>query len=188
MISILLTFGILVVEARAGEIPDVVIQYANAFAQSQPIKGTPADQALYEEYARYFFQGYTHPSGGAYTDSALIQDAYMRGQVYWRDHPAERAAIFSGYGYVPVEREGVWSRGFEKSDFEPSGADGDKWWITTFGGRPWSEVGLDRGMENGRARIRIVGYLSPKGHYGHLGAYEHEVLVTSGVPVFFSNH
>ena len=36
--------------------------------------------------------------------------------------------------------------------------------------------------------LRIVGYLSPKGHYGHLGAYEHEVLVTSGVAVKAADH
>lgn len=37
-------------------------------------------------------------------------------------------------------------------------------------------------------RVRIVGYLSPKGHYGHLGAYDYEVLVTSGVAVKAADH
>lgn len=189
IISTLLIVAILAVKAFAGEVPDVVVRYADSFAQSQSTKGQlPTDQAMRDEYARYFFQGFTHPAGGIYTKSALIQDAYSHGQTYWRDHPSERTKVFSGYGYIAVEREGVWTQGFEISAFDPSDADGGRWWITTFGGRPWSEVGLDRGTGNGQSRVRIVGYLSPKGSYGHLGAYQHEVLVTSGGPVISSNH
>jgi hypothetical protein len=120
--------------------------------------------------------------------SALLQDAYTNGQTYWRDHPSDRAKIFSEYGYVAVEREGLWSHGFEKSAFEASGASGGKWWMTPLGDGPWKEVGLEQGTGNALSHIRIVGYLSPKGNYGHLGAYEHEVLVTAGARIDSSNH
>ncbi len=181
IILILLVTSFLATKASAREIPNVVLHYANLFAQRQTAQEQlPQGRTARDEYARYFFDGFTHPSGEVFTKSALIQDAYTRGQTYWRDHPAERAKIFSEYGYVAIEREGVWSRGFEKSAFEPADADGDRWWMRPLGDGPWKEVGLDQG-----GRVRIAGYLSPKGHYGHLGAYEHQVLVTSAVPVDF---
>ncbi|MGB9110262.1 MAG: hypothetical protein WCC39_16370 [Telluria sp.] len=171
--------GLLALEASAAPVPAVVIQYADAYTQSQPAQAQlPAGQ-MRDSYAQAFFRGYTHPSGGVFNQSALIQDAYTRGQAYWRDHPDERAKIFSEYGYLPVEHEGVWSSGFEISVFKPSGAEGEQWWMSPFGDGPWSDAGLDRRAGNGTTRIRIVGYLSPQGHYGHLGAFSHEVLVTS---------
>ena len=189
-ISTLLMLSILIGKATAGKVPNIVLQYADSFAQSQTAeKQLPADRTLPDEYARWFFQGFIHPSGGISTKSDLMRDAYTNGQIYWRDHPSERAEIFAGYGYLAVEREGVWSRGFEKSAFQPADADVGEWWITTFGGVAWRDVGLDQpSSKNDRPRVRIVGYLSPKGRYGHLGAYEHEVLVTSGVPVDAGSH
>lgn len=174
--------GVLATNVRAGEIPKVVLHYADLFAQLPTAKEPlPPGRSLRDEYAQYFFQGYTHPSGGVFTKSALIQDAYTHGQAYWRDHVSERAKIFAEYGYVAIDREGTWSRGFERSAFEPSGDDGGRWWMQPLGDGPWSETGLDqKGAVTGALRVRIVGYLSPKGHYGHRGAYEHEVLVTSG--------
>jgi hypothetical protein len=182
MISTLVMSSLLAANAGAAEVPDVVLEYADSFEQSQIVKEQlRPGRTLRDEYANYFFQGFTHPSGEVFTKSALIQDAYTHGQAYWRDHPSERTKIFSEYGYVPVEREGVWSRGFEKSAFEPSDADGERWWMSPFGQGAWSQVGLDQASRGSTpSRVRIVGYLSPKGHYGHLGAYEHEVLVTSG--------
>jgi hypothetical protein len=166
--------------ASAAPVPAVVMKYADAFARLQQVQEElPAGQTMRDSYAQAFFQGYTHPSGGVFTKSALIQDAYTRGQAYWRDHPDERPKIFSEYGYIPVEHEGVWSSGFEISVFEPSGAEGERWWMRPFGDGPWSDTGLDRRAGNGPTRIRIVGYLSPQGSYGHLGAFAHEVLVTS---------
>jgi hypothetical protein len=175
----LLMSSVLAAMASAGEVPDVVLQYADAFAQRQTVQEQlPPGRTVRDQYAHFFFQGYTHPAGAVFTKSPLVQDAYTHGQNYWREHPLERAKIFSEYGYVAVERQGMWSRGFEKSAFEPSDGDGGRWWMSPLGEGPWKETGLDQG-----GRVRIVGYLSPKGHYGHMGAYEHEVLVTSGGPV-----
>ena len=36
-----------------------------------------------------------------------------------------------------------------------------------------------RFAKGGTDRVRVVGYLSPPGHYGHLGGSTHEVLFTS---------
>lgn len=179
-------------KASADNIPDIVLEYASAFAQTQaadkqPSATPPAD------YAQWFFQGLTHPAGAIVTQSALMRDAYTQGQRYWRDHPSARATIMAGYGYRAIERDGVWSRGFEKSVFQPTQVDLDvdagAWWLESFGGVAWREVGLvaPNSMYE-RPRVHIAGYLSPKGHYGHLGAYEHEVLVTSGAAMKASDH
>ncbi|MCC7702919.1 hypothetical protein IGS59_11745 [Janthinobacterium sp. GW460P] len=189
-ISAFLLLTALAGKASADNIPDIVLEYASAFAQTQaadkqPSATPPAD------YAQWFFQGLTHPAGAIVTQSALMRDAYTKGQEYWRDHPSQRTQIMAGYGYRPIERDGVWSRGFEKSVFQPTDADADAgtWWINSFGGVAWREVGLVApNSVYERPRVHIAGYLSPKGHYGHLGAYEHEVLVTSGAAEKASGH
>ena len=185
---LILALGLLVAFAPlafASEIPDVVRQRANAFERSQatPERLRPG-HTLLEDYAYEFFVGFTHENGGIYTPSALARDAYTQGQAYWRDHPSERAQIFAGYGYTAVEREGVWIKGFEISSFEPSDSPGERWWMTSLGNGPWREVGLDAGnTRRGPLRLRIDGYLSPKGSYGHLGMYGHTVLVTAATVV-----
>ena len=173
-------------EASADNIPDIVLEYAGAFAQTQAAdKQPPATPPA--DYAQWFFQGLTHPAGAIVTQSALMRDAYTKGQEYWRDHPSQRTQIMAGYGYRAIERDGVWSRGFEKSVFQPSQAnldvdvDAGPWWLDSFGGVAWREVGLVAPHSTyEQPRVHIAGYLSPKGHYGHLGAYAHEVLVISG--------
>lgn len=178
----------------AADVPFVVLDYADMFARSQSpshmlaLELRPGD-TVRDAYAQAFFQGFTHPSGGIFTTSDLVRDAYARGQAYWRDHAGERDAILAGYGYVAVEREGTWSHGFEKSDFQPVDADGEPWWMTTFGSEPWRDVGLAQAATaHGPRRVRISGYLSPKGRHGHLGAYAREILVTSGTTVDPDGH
>ena len=192
--TLLLLITALAGEAAAGNIPDIVLGYASAFAQTQAAdKQLPTSPTLPAEYAQWFFQGLIHPSGGIVTQSAIMRDAYTNGQRYWRDHPSERANIMAGYGYLAIERDGTWSRGFEKSVFQPAHVDVDvgagAWWLDSFGGVAWKDVGLvPPNSSYEQPHVRIVGYLSPKGHYGHLGAYEHEVLVTSGVAVKAADH
>lgn len=169
--------------ATAGQVPDVVRNYFRSFAELQLEEKKGSDDALQsEEYARWFFQGFTHTGGGIYTRSDLVRDAYTKGQIYWRDHPSERDKVFAGYGYSAIEQEGVLSRGFEKSDFKPNDLSTGPWWTTPLGDVAWRDVGI-KPMSLSPMRLRIVGYLSPEGQFGHLGAYKHEVLVTSAVLV-----
>ncbi|GGY78741.1 hypothetical protein ACFFTM_11095 [Pseudoduganella plicata] len=184
----LLISTLLAATAAAEEVPDIVIQYADTFTQSQAGNGL-SDQlspgrSLHEEYATWFFQGMTHPHNRISPGSSLMRDACARGQRWWREHPFERGRMMAQYGYTVVEREGVWSQGFEKSVFASGVAGEAGWWMTTLGGRAWNEVGLTQADRRAPAtRVRIVGYLSPKGRYGHIGGYEREVLVTSAVRV-----
>lgn len=185
-IATLLVLGLAFAQASAGDIPDVVVRYASSFTKIQSTDGSaPLSQAMLNQYAQDFFMGFTHPSPdrGVYTESAALRDAYIHGQTYWREHPDERKKIFAGYGYIAVDAEGAWSQGFEKSSFEPSNPAGGKWWMRPLGDGRWRELGLDACKGNGRSRVHVTGYLSPEGHYGHLGAYEHEVLVTVGICV-----
>lgn len=167
----------------AADLPHVVVQSADDFAHRSMGRQLPPREVMLGEYSKNFFSGFTHPWGGVITKSALIQDAYTRGQAYWHEHPEDRGNIFAAYGYTAVERDGVWSRGFEKSTFEPVGATRATWWMSSFGGRPWSEAGLDPGLGRGRVPVHIEGYLSPNGRYGHLGTYERELLVITGQSV-----
>lgn len=186
-ISSLLISSIVAATASAVEIPDVVIGYADSFAQTQAGNGLSNElhngRSLHEEYANWFFQGLTHPHGGTFSHAGLMRDAYARGQTWWRDHPFERGRMMAEYGYTVVEQEGVWSLGFEKSVFTPRDAERGSWWMTTLGSRAWSEVGLEQVRSAPATRVRIVGYLSPKGRYGHIGGYEREVLMTSATRV-----
>jgi len=189
LICTILIVGALAGKATAGEVPDVVLQYADAFVKSQTeAERLSSVQSPREAYAVWFFQGFTHPSGWILTKSDLMKNAYAQGQTYWRDYPSERDKMFAAYGYVPIEREGVWSHGFEVSAFRPADADGEEWWIGPLGDGAWSDVGLDRGrLRDKQLRVRIAGYLSPKERHGHLGAYVRAVLVTSAVPVDTGN-
>jgi hypothetical protein len=177
----LIFISALAASAGAAPIPDVVRLDADAYAQSlTEAPKLPSGHSVRDEYAIWFFQGLTHPSGGIQTESALRRDAYNHGQSWWRDHPLERDAMFAAYGYRVVKQDGIWSRGFERSAFQPDGGDAESWWMDSFGGVTWQSVGLAPPMSNPAMHVHIVGYLSPKGHYGHLGGYEHEVLVTGG--------
>jgi len=167
--------------AAAANIPGVVIRLSDSYAASRPApEKTLNGRTPREEYALWFFAGFTHPVGGISTKLDLIRDAYTQGQSYWREHANERDQVFSGYGYEHVETDGVWSRSFENSNFVPIDKQAGKWWITSFGGVRWTELGSDHvDAPFHETQAHIIGYLSPRGSYGHLDMYEREILVTS---------
>jgi len=177
----LVVLGVLAGNAAARPVPNIVLEFFNSFAESQKEENDPSvADAQSIQYAHWFFQGFTHPSGGIFTKSSLMRDAYTKGQVYWRDHPSRRDYIFAGYGYLAIEQDGIFSRGFEKSDFQSDGLRVNLWWMTSLGDVAWRDIGVEP-LRTGPSHLHIVGYLSPKGQFGHLGAYEREVLVTSAV-------
>lgn len=168
--------------ATAAEMPDVVRPFAEAYARSPLAQQQPASaSAATDDYARWFLQGFTHPGYGTQPVTDLRSDAYANGQIYARAHPSERDAVLAAYGYQAVERTGAWRRGFETTAFLPDDAEKESWWMTSYGGVGFSAIGLaDSGGRHPPTRVRITGYLSPRGDYGHMGGYRYEVLVTSG--------
>lgn len=168
--------------AFGANIPQAVQVLAQSYATSHPVAEPGwGGRTVQEEYAAWFFSGYVHPNGGIQTKSELMRDSYTRGQSYWRDHPDERDAILAGYGYLRVDMDGIWSRGYEKSSFVPTDLESQTWWLSSFGGARWEDLLRSGKMERnfGAAQVHITGYVSPDGAFGHLGAYRREVLVTS---------
>lgn len=166
--------------AIAGEVPELVSRLAQDYLAS-PSADASVNQGEepVQVYADNFFRGLTHPGGGVYTQSGLVRDAYTRGQAYWREHPDEYEHILAGYGYTKVKTEGQWSRGFEQSRFIPEDRPGETWWVSSFGGVRWTDLGP--GQADARfatARVHLTGYLSPAGRHGHVGQYTRELLAT----------
>jgi len=167
--------------ASAAEVPLIVTEFARAYSASRTAKDKIASgRTELEEYSAYFFMGFTHQQGGILNASDIDKAAYTQGQVYWHDHPTERDAIFSGYGYRHIEAAGIWSRNFERSSFSPRNQNSENWWLSTLGDVAWEQLKPDQPNPiSCRSPVRIAGYLSPVGHFGHLGAYDHEFLATS---------
>jgi hypothetical protein len=64
--------------------------------------------------------------------------------------------VFSGY----------YAKRFERSDFRPAGSK-EVWWLT--------HDAATKGLLDGCVYVVVRGTLSPKGRYGHLGAYDREI-------------
>lgn len=169
-----------VAAAQAGEVPDLVNRLAHDYlAAPWTGAGLRKDEDPVQAYAHYFFLGLTHPAGGMAGGTGLQHDAYAKGQAYWRDHPEARERMLAGYGYTKVEADGRWSRGFEQSRFIPEDREGETWWVSSFGGVRWTELGP--GQADARfptAHVHLTGYLSPAGQHGHFGQYTRELLAT----------
>lgn len=148
------------------------------------------DRTLQQEYAFWFLQGYIYPAGSwsrSTNGGSVDLAAAAAADAYKADHPDEADAIMSAYGYRRVEVEGVWRRASEESTFVPNGQPSEAWWLKGFQEfdpyelhSPFErEVAVDNGPFKRVVAVRIVGYLSPLGSYGHLGASTRQVLVSS---------
>lgn len=163
--------------AIAEAIPPVVKKYFEAYLTLHPNeKRRSMAKTLERQYAYYFLTGLTSPTE-TWSSGGIETDAYNQGQSYWKDHPNEREKILASYGYVPVDAKGIWRCGFERDSFSPIGRKSEEWWISSF-------RGASRGNEfdlncDKMHFVRITGYVSPIGNYGHLGSYKREIFFTS---------
>lgn len=75
--------------------------------------------------------------------------------------------------------EGVFTWHFETSSFAPD-AGGGPYWLS--GENAWEQIVAPIEQSGrgpwGRVHLIVEGELSPEGHYGHLGGYDHELRVT----------
>lgn len=80
---------------------------------------------------------------------------------------------------------GLYRQGFEQSDFFPD-TGGGPWWFT-YEGDLWSQIEpFARGQGRGVAavvRLEVEGEVSAPGRYGHVGAYERELIASRIVSV-----
>jgi len=153
---------------KAGDVPDTVTRLAQVWLARHQADLPGADPI--QAYSSNFFAGYTNPDSKTYAASSLAMNAYTAGQDYWRAHPDQRDSILAGYGYERVELDGTWTRAFEISGFTPRDGKG-LWWVSPLAGAMPTEA---RG-----GPVRISGYLSSSGHYGHMGMYNRELLASA---------
>lgn len=159
--------------AHASDVPDTVTRLAQAWLAQNQSDFPNVDPV--QVYASNFFSGYTNPGGSdMVVASRLVRDAVMAGRAYWREHPDEREGILAGFGYERIEIEGTWTRAFEISGFAPRDSRG-LWWLSPL------EGAIPPDAPEGQARVRISGYLSRPGQYGHLGMYKRELLASTVV-------
>lgn len=86
---------------------------------------------------------------------------------------------------APASISGLYRQGFEQSDFYPAKG-GGPWWLT-YDGDLWSKLepfvqGSGRGLA-AVVRFEVIGEVSEPGRFGHLGAYERELVVERIVSV-----
>lgn len=108
------------------------------------------------------------------------RQGFLAGQEYRRVNPAKAKETMEAFGYTEVEADGVWSVSFEHSGFRPDEQPAQMWWFSRFCDLQSELLNLTakRFSKNG-IHVRIRGYLSPSGAFGHLGGYDHEFFATS---------
>lgn len=121
-----------------------------------------------------FFEGY-RAGGTIYGEpSALLramQAGMAAGEEYRLANPELAVATYASFGYTQITVEGVWTVAFEHSGFAPAkGYQGERWWLELL---PDLASRLPDGLvPEGGLAVRITGYLSRLGQYGHMNGYQ----------------
>lgn len=141
--------------------------------------GLPA-RTLEEEYAFWFLQAYRYPKGAwNHPSDEIVRGAAVVAAERYRDvHPNDVDSMMSGYGYRRIDVLGIWSRDTEMSVFIPNGQPNEFWWLEGFQEYDPSNLAGQR-TSQGKVDVHIIGYLSPADTFGHMGAWNREVFVTS---------
>jgi len=90
-------------------------------------------------------------------------------------------------GAPPDVFAGRFESGFETSAFHPCGSE-EQWWVTADSGA-WARLHAppartdSGGYLEAVAFVRLRGRRSPRGEYGHVGAYDRELRVTEVLEV-----
>ena len=153
------------------------MQLADAYLDSLPKGKDPADRSNARiDYLVWFFEGFVRPQGSnsPFSDDAT-QVAFHAGQTHWRDHPSMRSEMMAGFGYVETEVTGKWIVGFEASFLVPDSVAGERWWLGSLG-NVQSDISPDSRSSDGGVTVRVSGYLSPPGRYGHMNGYARQLL------------
>jgi hypothetical protein len=161
--------------------PPAVLQLADDYLASHSGKQTDKRGSVKEQFLHGFFEGFTMPNMDIDVPEAYSGDATPRGmkagQEYRRANPTKLKETMEGFGYTEIEIAGVYTRGFEYSDFRPDTQPGQTWWLSSCGDAR-SYLPKDEKISDEGVHIRVRGYLSPSGKYGHVGGYSRELLAT----------
>lgn len=158
--------------------PPAVLALANAYFASLHNKQAQDRDDVISDFSRNFFSGFTMPGATMSGGTEVGRQGFLTGQEYRRANPAKLKETMEGYGYTVVQADGVWTVSFEHSGFRPDTEPTQTWWLSHFDD---DHSGLPKGTKipDAGLHIRITGYLSPSGHFGHLGGYGHELLTTT---------
>jgi hypothetical protein len=159
--------------------PAAAMRLADAYLDSLPKDKQPAFRIdARNDFLVWFFQGFIRPQGsGSPFSDAPTQAAFEAGQAYGRDHPSMRDEVMSGFGYVQTEVTGKWTRAFEGSILVLESAPDERLWLGCFR-ECESEIpsSRDHTHETEPIAVKVTGYLSPPGRYGHMGTWPRELL------------
>jgi hypothetical protein len=175
------------VAAPAGPVPPFVAQLAEAAIAREPsaMHAPDRDKAV-AWFSAGFIEGFLAPPDMSWPSAAGPGFEGMRaGQAYRRAHPARHDDVLRAYGYVPSDVAGRCAVGVEASRFTPRLPDDASpirkidanWWVAQW--PPSAAAPPASRPASGRGRAwpcRIVGWLSPPGHYGHMNMYSHQMV------------
>ena len=154
-------------------VPAAVLRLADAYVGSLTNKQSQDKEEIREHFTRSFFQGFT--MRGATMSGGTVADerGFLAGQEYRQVNPTKIKETMEGFGYIDTEADGTWTVSFEHSGFRPQSQPAQTWWLSSFGDTR-SDLPKDTKIPDQGVRIHVTGFLSPSGHFGHLGGYDHE--------------
>lgn len=145
-------------------------------------------------FVRAFLGGYANPESTIPVNPALSESrmngaGWSAGQAYRRANPESVAQVMRAYGYREFEGTGAWTVGFEAGGFKPDAvgeSSRECWYLASIRSAELDEqvariVPRDVRLPNVTLRVRVKGYLSERGQFGHLGVCQRQVYAVSVV-------
>jgi hypothetical protein len=150
-------------------------------AANKPADRCSAD-ALRARYVRSFFDAYVRPESniqGPDTPELRAMQAAMRSGAEYRRRPNDNFDVtMAAFGYTPFNGEGTWETGFEISAFSPLEAQQlERWWLEGLT-KDIIKIGDSAGVVKRKQKLKVSGYVSGSGAYGHLGTYKRKLIAT----------
>jgi hypothetical protein len=158
--------------------PAVVLRLASDYIASLGKMKTEDGWLAEEDFCNSFFLGFTAPGGSVSGGTEAGRRGFLAGQQYRRASPQKIEETMEGFGYTETEADGVWKVSFERSGFFPDRQPNQTWWLSYFGDTQ-SDIPKHTKIPEKGVPIRVRGYLSPDGRFGHLGGYDHEIFAAS---------
>src|SRR5678816_914907 len=95
------------------DIPLAVRVLADRYVASAVKLQSENIQGIREDFSRNFFEGFKNPSAIVGDGTEAGRQGFLAGQEYRRANPTQFKEIMKGFGYLPIEADGVWTVPFE---------------------------------------------------------------------------
>lgn len=128
-----------------------------------------------EDYLSGFKHAFLAPHHKLASGPEVSFAAEAAGRDYRRKHPQKFEQTMADYGYQHYDEVGSWVQAFEISSFDPGDRRKIGGWLNILGDSPAERF---KRPEAGCRTLRVMGYISPKGTYGHLGMYAWEIYAS----------